>query len=68
METLRQDGTVVAIGQVRLQSLDAPPPAEFTGHKYERRPVVGRFWRSVVLHLLEDVENHAEQPDHERGQ
>ena len=29
METVRQDGKVVAIGQVRLQNLDAPPPAEF---------------------------------------
>ncbi|MGZ5373803.1 MAG: PaaI family thioesterase [Aeromicrobium sp.] len=31
METVKQDGKVVAIGQVRLQNLDAPPPAEFAG-------------------------------------
>ncbi|MEO6470347.1 MAG: PaaI family thioesterase [Aeromicrobium sp.] len=33
METVQQDGKVVAIGQVRLQNLDTPPPAEFLGDR-----------------------------------
>ena len=67
METLWQDATVVAIGQVRLQSLDAQPrpSSPATGMSDGRSSAL---WRSVILHLLEDVENHAEQPDHERGQ